>query len=66
ISTDGCRSWSAPKVLAPIGHEETPEASYPALCELPNGTIVTVFGQVNRADSNEPFSIRYVRFNPTC
>jgi hypothetical protein len=65
ISTDNCQSWSPPVLLAPIGHPDLPEASYPALCQLPDGTIVLVFGQIDREDSAGIFAIRYLRFTLT-
>lgn len=64
LSTDGCRSWSEPKVFAPFGHINIEEASYPASCELPDGTILVVFGQIDRSTPGSIFSIRYIRFNP--
>ncbi|HVF10507.1 MAG TPA: sialidase family protein [Abditibacteriaceae bacterium] len=63
VSADGCRTWSEPKILGPIGHEETPEASYPALCQLANGTLLAVFGQIDRSAPGSSFTIRCVRFN---
>lgn len=63
ISTDNCRTWSTPKVLGPIGHPGTPEASYPNVCQLPDGTLVTVFGQIDRSQADAAFNIRCARFN---
>lgn len=63
ISKDNCLTWSEPKTLAPIGHTDTPEASYPAPCELPDGSILVVFCQVDRADPDSVSNIRSVRFN---
>ena len=63
LSTDGCQSWSEPRPLAPVGHFDIPEASYPAPCELPDGTIVVVFGQIASETPGSIFNIRCVRFN---
>lgn len=63
ISTDGCQSWSEPRPIAPLGHFDIPEASYSAPCELPDGTIVAVFGQIDSATPGSVFNIRFVRFN---
>jgi hypothetical protein len=42
ISTDGCRSWSAPKVLTnPVGTQ----ASYPSATQAADGTLVAVWQQ---------------------
>lgn len=63
LSTDGCQSWSEPRLLAPVGHFDIPEASYPATCELPDGTIITIFCQINSSVPGSIFNIRFVRFN---
>lgn len=63
LSTDGCQTWSEPRPLAPMEHFDIPEASYPAPCELPDGTIVVVFGQISSQEPECIFNIHFVRFN---
>jgi len=66
ISRDGCRTWSTPRAFAPVGHVDAPEASYPATCQLADGTIVAVWGQIERGVPAVPgakFEIRWARFN---
>ena len=63
LSADGCRSWTEPKVIAPIGHPDRPEASYPAVCQLDDGTLLTIFGQIDHSDPGSLFSVRSVRFD---
>ena len=63
ISGDGCRSWSQPALLAPLDHPDEQEVSYPAACQLPDGTIAVVFGHIHREDPDAMFEIRYVRFH---
>ena len=65
MSEDGCRTWSQPRRIAPIGdNTEETEAAYPNACQLADGTIVVVFYQVTRKRDAGPYSIRAVRFSP--
>jgi len=65
VSKDGCCTWSDPRCIGPIGDvSEKAEASYPNACQLPDGTIVVVFGQIDRGDPNSRFSIYAVRLSP--
>jgi len=61
-SSDGCRTWSKPKVFAPAESVNEPEASYPVICQLDNGLFVAVWGQVMR-NREDNFKIYYARFN---
>ena len=63
VSGDGCRSWSAPKVFAPIGFTEEPYANYPVLCQTGDGMVVAVWGQWRAANPNDRQKICYARFN---
>ena len=62
-STDGCRTWSEPKIISdpPAGWQ----AGYPVACQTPKGTIVVAWYQGNPANKSgaEAFHIRYARFN---
>jgi len=62
ISTDGCRTWSAPRKIAPVGGSETAEAAYPAICQLPDGTLVAVCYQIDRQAAEPRMVIKAVRF----
>lgn len=62
FSSDNCHTWSRPVRFAPIEHVESPEASYPQLCELDDGDILVIFGQNDKGHNGNPFSIRWVRF----
>lgn len=63
ISTDGCRSWSEPRPLCCPEFANLPSTSYPALCELSDGTILCLFAQRNDSDPDGRYIIRSVRFN---
>ena len=57
LSTDGCRTWSAPRRLAlPEGSPET-EAAYPVVCQLADGTLTAVYYVVDRGAEAATFSI---------
>jgi hypothetical protein len=64
VSVDGCRTWSTPHAFAPVGHLDAPEASYPAVCQLDEKSVLVVFGQIDREDRGAAFCIRSVRFDP--
>lgn len=62
ISGDGCRTWGPAIQLGPLGQaSEQAQAAYPNLCQLPDGTVVVVFYQVDRGPHPAPFTIRAVR-----
>lgn len=63
FSSDNCYSWSEPICFAPVGHVDSPEASYPQLCELSGGDILVIFGQNDTVQTRDNFSIRWARFN---
>jgi hypothetical protein len=42
LSRDGCRTWSAPRVIAA---SDGPQVSYPSVTQAPDGTIVAVWQQ---------------------
>jgi len=62
ISTDGCRTWSAPRKIAPIGGSEETDAAYPAVCRLADGMLLAVFYQIDRQVSEPQLHINAVRF----
>ena len=65
-SADGCRTWGKSRRIGPVGAvSEQAEASYPNLCQLADGTVVAVFGQIDRGDPASRFSIMAVRFDPS-
>lgn len=61
-STDGCRTWSAPRKIGPVGGSEETEAAYPAVCQLADGTLVAVFYQIDRQAEAPYLFINAVRF----
>lgn len=65
VSTDRCRTWPDPRLLAPLDDPDQPEVSYPAACQLPDGTIVAVFGRIERSKPDAMFVIGCVRFSRT-
>jgi len=62
ISTDGCRTWSAPRKIGPIGGSAETEAAYPGVCQLPDGTLAAVFYQFDRQAADARLVIYAVRF----
>ena len=62
VSTDGCRTWSAPRKIGPVGGSEETEAAYPALCQLADSTLVAVFYQIDRGAAEPQMVINAVRF----
>jgi hypothetical protein len=56
ISSDGGRTWSAPRIIATTNG---PQVSYPGLTQAKDGTIVAVW-QAQRDDGGR--DIRYARF----
>jgi len=76
LSTDRCRTWSPSRLLGPEGHPDIPEASYPQVCLLPDGTIVVIYTQTRAViqeshatalpdwmAEDERYHIRCARFN---
>jgi len=65
LSRDGCRTWSAPRRIAPVGDvSDEAQAAYPNACQLPDGTLVVVFYQVDRGAHATPLHILAARFSP--
>jgi len=62
ISTDDCRTWSAPRKIGPVGGSEEAEAAYPAVCQLADGALVAVFYQIDRGAKEPYLFINAVRF----
>lgn len=63
LSTDGCQSWSTPQPLCLPEFADLSSNSYPALCELRDGTILCVFAQRDDSDPQGAYILRSVRFN---
>jgi hypothetical protein len=63
ISSDGCRTWSEPKVFAPAGFYEEPTANYPVACQLKNGVIVVIWSQRRNSNATDKQQICWARFN---
>jgi Neuraminidase (sialidase) len=62
VSEDGCRTWTPPRRIGPVGQvSDQAEASYPNACQLPDGSLVVVFGQIDRGDPDSRFTIYGVR-----
>lgn len=57
VSFDGCRTWSAPRVIEPL---DGVESSYPACVQAGDGKLLVVYQQ-NRQGGRD---IRGVRFDP--
>jgi len=63
LSDNECLSWGNQKVFAPAEFNEEPEASYPAVSQTLDGTIVVVWCQKRRVDPKDRFKIHIARFN---
>lgn len=62
LSSDNCKTWSEPKYFAPLGHLYEPEAAYPVVELLPDGTIAVVWGQYKRSNPKDHYKLYSARF----
>lgn len=69
ISTDGCRTWSASKLIGPFDHPAAEEAAYPQAVQLPDGAIAVAYTECMLLDEEHeqfeqktPYQVRCARF----
>ncbi len=62
ISSDGCRTWSEPKVIAPAGFCGEEEAAYPVAELLPDGSIAVVWGEYRKKSATDKYKVCMARF----